>query len=329
MVLALAILEGGSRILVQAAPNARWEYSRKLDAALGFPALNDLFLPDAQLFWKLKPNLRNNQVSGHYPNTPEIRFAVSTDSAGFRLMPRVHSAPHRVLFLGDSCTFGLGVEDHQTFPALLQQRMEGVQCVNLAVPAYTAYQGRVLLQQLEPDELPDVLVVAYGRNDEAIWDNLSDVEHAVLIEAQRTQLTGQFRFAELLRHVRPSLGLGVPAEQVQRRPRLTDQEFTEQILAIVAWCRERNVEPILVLWPRLHQMARNERFPKQRALTQIARSQGVQLVNLIPLFRDNAEVHPFLDVIHASPAGCELVADALLPALQQTLGNTARRIARP
>ena len=323
VLLALLVLEGASRVLVQLAPNARWENIRTDVIALGFPALSEVFVGHPTLFWTVKPNLHNHLLSGRFANSPPIRFSVSTDSDGLRRMPAVNSVRHRILFLGDSCTFGVGVEDHETFPALLQSGMEGVQCINAAVPGYTAYQGRVLLEQLELDAPPAVVVITFGRNDDGAWDHLSDLEHAELMAAERSRLINHFRFVQLLRHILPQGNRGTSAEDRPQRLRLTDAEYIEQIRLMIRWCRDRGAEPILLVWPEKLQMPlARVVFSKQLALMRFARSEGVRLVNLVPVFRARGGQGLFLDVVHARPAGCELVADTLLPVLQEVLGTS-------
>lgn len=329
VVLALALLEGASRIVVQLAPNARWEYRCRMAAALGFPALNDIFVADQTLFWRVKPNLNKHLLFGRFADAQPLRFRVSTDGRGFRAMPAVGSPRHRVLLLGDSCTFGLGVEDDQTFAALLQNRLEGVQCINAGVPGYTAYQGRVLLEQLQLDPPPDVVVITFGRNDSLVWDHLSDVEHAELMTAERSRLINRFRFVELLRNALPGRDPQRPAQDRPSRPRLTDAEFVDQVRSIIRWCRNLGAEPILVIWPDQLQMQQAGTSSKQAALASLARSQRLRVLDLLHVFRRHGDRGLFLDSSHASPAGCQLAADKLLPLLQRVLGTSAEQIARP
>lgn len=316
---ALALLECASRVFLRITPNARWEYRCKRAEGIGFTALSDILMADDELFWKLKPNLNAYLVSGQLGNWPPIRYSVSTNNDGLRRMPPVNSARKRVLFLGDSCTFGLGVEDDQTFPALLQNRLKNVRCVNAAVPAYSAYQGRVELEQLRPDVRPDAVVITFGYNDHLPWDHLSDIEHAELIAAERSRFINRFRFVELLRQLLPQGEAEPTTPDRPPRPRLTNAEFNEQIRGMLSWCRLHGAEPILVVWPHFAQFEQQEMLPKQVALLRVARSEHVRLVNLVPVFRVHGEKNLFLDVVHASPAGCELIADTLLPILQEAL----------
>ena len=320
VVLILGCLEGLSRAVVELAPSARWTYSRNLTATLGFPEWNAVFVPDEHLFWRIKGGLKQHQVSGRIANSPRLSFTVSTDADGFRRLPVVKAPKHHVVFLGDSCTFGLGVDDGQTFPAVIQARLERVQCVNLGIPGHTAYQGRVLLDRFDFDPVPDAAVITFGRNDDLVWDHLSDIDHAQLISKQRSGWAVRSRFLGLLRQVLPQGAGAGTARSGARRPRLSDREFSEQIGYMIRWCRARQVEPILVIWPDRRQLRLGSVHPKQMVLSRIAEAQGVRLVNLIPWFQQHIRDQKlYVDAVHVSPAGARVVADAILPVLESVL----------
>jgi lysophospholipase L1-like esterase len=321
VLLVLGLLEGAGRLLVPACSNARWEVNRNGFVTLGFPALTEIFEPDPTLFWRVKPNLDKHPLSGRFANAPLMDFRVSTDHLGFRCMPPTHSPCRQILFLGNSCTFGLGVEDGVCFPAMIQARCKDMRCINAGVPGYTAYQGRVLLGQIELQAPPDIVVITFGHNDSLAWDRLSDLEHARLINQENARLVNRSGLVRLVRRVLPDRGEARPCSDEPKRPRLTDAEFTEEVRSIIQWCRHHQAEPVIVVWPHLAQMPGQGLLPKQAALVELARSEGVRLVNLVPRFRNANWRYLFLDLAHASPAGCKLVADALTPVLQEILAG--------
>ena len=77
----------------------------------------------------------------------------------------------RILVIGDSCTFGWGVEQEDAFPQLLQQRLDRgphagrYRVINAGVPGYTSYHGRLYLAERGLALEPAVVVVGYGFND--------------------------------------------------------------------------------------------------------------------------------------------------------------------
>ena len=323
VVLAVAgILEGGARLFVHvaAASNGRWEFHRKIIESVGFPALEKILIPEPVLFWALRPNLDRVQLAGRIAASSEVDFTVSTGADGSRRMPAVGGERQSVAFLGDSCTFGVGVNDEQTFPALLQQRLPWLRAIDLGVPGYTAYQGRLRLDDYPFPATPAVVVITFGFNDEAVWDNRSDLEHAALLEGRRSWVNSS-RFITLLAGLlsRPAPSTLEPGQT--RRPRLSDEEFVAEIRRIVDWCRAWHATPVLMLWPYRVQLARNDMSPKQRALLRLAANDNLPLVNLIPFVRAQGGESLFIDIIHASPAGHVVVAGALEPILRDVLAR--------
>ena len=328
VLLVVLLLEGASRVFVTLQPNERSDRHRtRIIDVLGFPELNEIFQPDNNCFWALRPNLDRHVLSGRIVSSGPLHFAVSTDAKRRRMMPVVRSAQHRILCLGDSCTFGFGVNDDQTYPALLQRRLPGVQVINAAVPGYTAYQDRVCLEKLAARP-PDVVVVAFGFNDAESWDALSDIEHAELVAAERARLVNRLRLVQVVRGLFPAPEPAKPTSRGSLRPRLSDAEFADQVGTMIRWCRERGVRPILVIWPPRIQIVEREAFgppkhyffsSKQAVLRRTARQARVPLVDLGRAFSEHGWADLYLDAIHATPAGCELVAETLLPVVREAL----------
>lgn len=125
-----------------------------------------LFLSDPILGWRLKPGWSGEHK--HYDFT--ARYSIN--SSGFRTMPATVGVPgSTILILGDSFTFGLGVQDDESFPWLLSQRMnQRVRVVNAGIPGYSSDQeyllGKELIPQLKPRQ---VLLLFYLGND--VFDN--------------------------------------------------------------------------------------------------------------------------------------------------------------
>jgi hypothetical protein len=71
--------------------------------------------------WRNDPRLGFTHAasSSGTHETPEFRVRYTIDEEGCRAIPGARQKRRGVLFLGDSFTFGHGVEDHQTFSAVL------------------------------------------------------------------------------------------------------------------------------------------------------------------------------------------------------------------
>lgn len=284
--------------------NPRWAF---LTTNLGvFPGTEQLFEPDDRLFWRLRPNLRAVAASEKLPNA-EYPFNVSTDAFGRRITPEVAGAERTVLFLGDSCTFGIPVNDNETFPALVQREIEDVRAINAGVPGYSAFQGRLFLENWS-GPAPAAVVITFWPNGRSSWDHLSDVEHQELLAAERQGEFSRHRLTRLLRRVSPGT-----------RPRLNDEEFTAEIRKMIAWCRKHGSRPILQVWPTQKQSFEAIEIDRQVQLRQIAAAENVALVDLVLSVRKAADATLFADNIHMRQAGYHRVAKVVAPVVQNEL----------
>ena len=129
-----------------------------------------LFRYDARLGWRLSPNWSGRHEHKAYS------AVYATNRHGFRgTFERVRPpGVTRHAFLGDSFTFGFGVNDGKTFVDLLDARADGDSYLNFAVPGYSTDQEALLLVDTVLGFAPDSIVfVVYLGND--LFDNQRDV----------------------------------------------------------------------------------------------------------------------------------------------------------
>ena len=108
-----------------------------------------IFESDPVLFWKLRPNVKNERWD---------YTTVSTNSDGFRYprdFPKKKGRDTiRIVCLGDSITFGYRVAYQNTFPLVLERILQNAfpekrfEVIPLAVPGYTSFQGCGLVKSL-------------------------------------------------------------------------------------------------------------------------------------------------------------------------------------
>ncbi|HLA78505.1 MAG TPA: SGNH/GDSL hydrolase family protein [Vicinamibacteria bacterium] len=130
---------------------------RQLAGALRF----GVDIPHPTRGWALRPGLRDSAGPGGKP--------VSSNSRGLRGR-REYAIPKpvgvkRLLFLGDSFTFGEGVGDAETFCHRLQGLLPAVEVLNLGVHGYGHDQMLVTLREEGPRYQPDVVALGYVTDD--------------------------------------------------------------------------------------------------------------------------------------------------------------------
>jgi hypothetical protein len=99
--------------------------------------------------------------------TPDFSVTYTTDEKGCRRTPEPARHQGDVLFIGDSFTFGHGVEDGQAYPALLaSEHWPHLKVRNCAVMGWSTGQAHVALQQaLAREPLPTAVVYAWTAAD--------------------------------------------------------------------------------------------------------------------------------------------------------------------
>ncbi len=123
-----------------------------------------------------------------YCDTGESRWFVYTDEAGHRASayPSRVDKPEaaKVLLIGDSFTFGHGVNYEDSFAGILDRSEKRYQFINAGVGGYGPSQYRqVLEQEIGTEPFPQlVIVITFLGNDiyDCIWDKHVTVRNGVL-----------------------------------------------------------------------------------------------------------------------------------------------------
>lgn len=270
--------------------------------------LDQLIQTDVDLFWTLVPNLKDRQVTeflADNTNTPST-YVYSTNELGFRSPPLQPAGSRvRILALGDSTTFGQHLADDQTWPAQLQMMVDPearqVEVINAGVIGASSFQGLSFLHARGLALKPDLVIATFGFND---WgqSELSDRERARAY--QRQGLSG------LLDVI---LASGSPDHGKEGlAPRATPGEYLDHMLAMARLCEEEKVRLVLLIWPNPFEVKDpvNNTSSYRPLLQEVCRTTAAECIDLLPPF--SAATEPaFLDIIHATPAGCRIVAETL------------------
>jgi hypothetical protein len=264
---------------------------------------------------------RANEVE-HTTNRLGFRgseFAVSNQDG--RLVASKPADTFRIIFLGDSFTFGEGVRDEDTYPArtaaLLQKEhpsgLPRFEAYNLGVGAYNTTQELTLLEHLGLKLKPDCVVLGYVLNDaeppmfevNPQTKSFQRTGHAGpegfgdpvppdrwLFQLRTARLVWQLnansdRSRRIVAHYRALYEDGSPGWQENRRA----------LRAIIARCREAGVPCYIVLFPILYKM--NDAYPF-RAIHEKIRAEveglDVTLIDLFPRLKGLSDaslwVHP-------------------------------------
>ncbi len=158
----------------------RSEYREEMAAAGLLARYYDLYRWDRYLFYRLRPDVDLELFDVFAPpgGRDRTRWSVHTNGRGFRsgeFAALPEPGRRRILALGDSSTFGWGVEHFEAYPARLGAALgalwgvepDAVEVINLGVPGYSTFQGRVLLEREALALRPDAILWSYLSNDGA------------------------------------------------------------------------------------------------------------------------------------------------------------------
>jgi len=237
----------------------------------------ELYLPDAELFWRLRPDTSlevENRV--YQTRTRPVTWRIRINPEGQRGAPPPRAeeqASPVIAALGDSCTFGFRVDEDETYPALLQASlrdhgMPRAAVVNHGVPGYTSFQGRRLLAEILSRDRPDFVALAFGANDLEL-DVASDAAKAERISPARLRL-----YSALTHLATARLFLRRPDERTlpdrtPRSTRVSPAEFRENLLAMIRAARGAGARVLLldlvligpVFREAIAEIARQEEIP--------------------------------------------------------------------
>lgn len=138
-------------------------------AKLTYPAYScgSFAQPDGEIGWVMAPSaascIGGRDLSG---KTEGFRATVFTDANGFRsAQPGTETRPDGILFVGDSWTFGFGVDYEDSFPGRFEA-LTGQPVVTAASPAYSSAQALLLGERWVARLRPRALVYL----DNGFWN---------------------------------------------------------------------------------------------------------------------------------------------------------------
>ena len=126
---------------------------------------------DAALGWSYVPGA----ISRHVTEEFDVRIEINSDGFRGRDWERKRPQALRMLVLGDSETFGWGVDQENTFASLLAREHRDWQVLNAGVSGYGTDQQLLLMKRLLPVVEPDLVICVFAYND--LFENIMSVTY--------------------------------------------------------------------------------------------------------------------------------------------------------
>jgi len=295
------------------------------------PDYPDVFLKDHDLFWRLRPN-RTVTSAFFEGKTYHI------NRQGFRGEDfHREKSGLRIAIIGNSCSFGWGMNENETFANRLQTiirnkpGLENSDVYNFSVPGYSSYQGKINYRENVRPYKPDIVIATFGWNDQ--WfaaDGRADRDQKMPPQA----MLDVYNVVSRLRLYRWFKGLWfsgwAPGDTVAFSTtftRVSLPDFKNNLGEIIQMAREDGARVVLLTSP-IPDSAAYHRSRGELATYRLhgyfndmtreaAATYGTELVDLAGIFSgddglfDDVEHDPY----HYNSRGHELAADEIFPAV--------------
>ncbi len=229
-------------------------WSDEKEISLNFSIYRD----DFDLLWRIRPGLDVEITDFLTPPDyrDKSRFRIRTNSSGFRMdfdAGRNRAGRLRIACLGDSHTFGWGLDAGKSWPSVLRGLLSAdrpdaeVEVLNLGQPGFSSAQGILLLREMLETCEVDVAVFGFGFND-----NLKAMESDSTLMARRKSAAGavawaagRLRTAKLL-----ACAFGKSPAAAAEGPfgcrRVPAEEYSANLLLAADECRRRGTRMVFL-----------------------------------------------------------------------------------
>lgn len=312
-----------------------------------------IFVRDRELGWRLRPRAIDNWGG----------VEVHINERGFRgpVVPYERTpGTRRVLYLGDSVTFGYRVARWEdTFPHVADSIVAvrdsiPVETVNLAVEGYSQWQQAIVLEKEGARYRPDLVVLGFVLNDVTEMFHLTrfggaeegfQMRHAAASWIERVFESSAivYEIQNVVREVKAKRRLGedvrlgaikqqaLDVETLMKRPDQANVKTAwgfalADLQKIADQCVALEIPLLVVAFPFAVQLSDPEALAApQRVLASYAHARGIPVVDLLPslstIARERGADSLFIDEDHLSVEGHRIVAGLIAVPIREQLAR--------
>jgi len=234
---------------------------------------------------------------------PEFNTTYKTNSSGFR--DREYSASkaegvYRIVVIGDSVSFGWGVELDKSYPKVLEELFvnagQKVEVLSMAVSGYNTIQEAALLRESGLAVDPDLVIIGYCLNDKDFGVDGG-------LRAYFTDTPS--RLVNTTRRV----GMRIRNKYFGSIP---ERGFS----TIRELCSEKGIPVVVAIFPTFPDGGEEEDAPygqshEHEVVTGWAEDAGFEVIDLLSKFEEHGRGKNSLDIYHPNNDGHRLAAEEL------------------
>src|SRR5574341_16811 len=280
----------------------------------------EVYAPDPDLLWRLKPNQETVTKIGQ----KEVRI----NSQGLRdreFAPVKPPGTYRILALGDSCTYGWGVGQEETYAKVLERTLnqnstgERFAVINAGVIGYSLAQELRYLTKDGASWTPDLVLVSstFNEGNRVNPDSAPAIKEKVFASMKVKNVLRNIALYHFIVEYNFAEQYAKLAAKITEDPTWIDEQvfakYERQVQEIVDFTRARGLAVAFLITVTKNQVnADTVVYSRhQNAMMQVGERNGVPIVNSLEPFRKERHRDLYLDGGHPKELGHQLMAETI------------------
>lgn len=275
----------------------------------------------------------------------EFDTVVSINSRGFRGSEFRNSDEPRLVVIGDSFTFGYGVDDFDAYPAILDSLLGDVEVINGGFAAGSSPDMYLCWLRAHGSELnASTYLIGFfigndiDRHDQMVWAEVdseglplrienaeSDVvdhylrpkitpigyRYPILRESHLFHLVGSFYRDRRLKIIPPVSRPSIFDEKYSQKTKQAIEKTERLFIAISEWMKEHQIPFGVVMIPTKQQVMGTASDRPQKEFVEFFEDSGIRYVDLLPDMKRKAEPLYYPIDLHWNSRGHEVAAEII------------------
>lgn len=265
----------------------------------------------------------------HKPNSSgrlmDVMVNINSDGLRDREYPIQNSGKNRMIFLGDSLTFGWGVEQEDTFDNVIEQKLNSkhpTEIINFGTGNYNTVQELNLFLEKGLKYNPDKVVLFYFINDAEVTPKKSRLW---FLAYSRLLSFYWSRVHVALNNVFESQSFDEYYADLYRTDQAGWINTQNAFLKLKDVCREHDIDLKIVLLPELHNLT-NYPFKEEYGLvSSFLHDNDISHLDLTPMFEgyeNSMDLWVSLDDAHPNKLAHKMIAEYSLDFISDKLGGS-------